>query len=368
MPDIWPLVRDCVKTITPYSPGKSSREVMDELGLTEVTKLASNENPLGPSPRAVAAMQAALDQVHIYPDPTWADLRAALGAFYNLDPAGILIGRGSDEVIHMLGLSLLNPGDEVIFSLPPFALYPFTATITEARQIGIPSRDMVHDLAAMQAAISPRTKLIIIGNPCNPTGTIVRQDAVTRFLDAVPDHCVVCFDEAYAEYVEDPAYPDSLQYAREGRLTISLRTFSKAYGLAGLRVGYGMAHPEVAKAVGLVCEPFNVSTLAQVAALAALADCEHVQRSVATNQAGKRDLYAAFERMGREYVPTEANFIFVNTGIDSRACFDGLMRRGVTVRTGDIFGFPTWIRVTVGLPTENQRFIAALEQVLAGEG
>lgn len=367
MADIWKLVRDNVKTIVPYSPGKSSREVMEELGLTEVTKLASNENPLGPSPKAVAAMQQALQEVHIYPDPTWAELRAALGAFYDMPPEGVLVGRGSDEIIHMMGLTLLNPCDEVIYSLPPFALYPFTATVTNARQVGIPSRGMDHDLEAMLAAITDRTRLIFIGSPCNPTGTIVKRDALADFMAQVPDHCLVCFDEAYSEYVEDPDYPDTLPYAREGRLTISLRTFSKVYGLAGLRVGYGLAHPEVAKALGLTCEPFNVSTLAQVAALAALGDREHVARSVQVNREGKAYLYGEFRRLGLEYVPTEANFIFVNVGLDSQECFDGLMGRGVTVRTGEIFGplYTTFIRVTIGTPEQNEKFVRALEEVIA---
>jgi histidinol-phosphate aminotransferase len=366
--DIWKLVRDNVKTIVPYSPGKSSREVMEELGLTEVTKLASNENPLGPSPKAVAAMQQALQEVHIYPDPTWAELRAAIGAFYDMPPEGVLVGRGSDEIIHMMGLALLNPGDEVIYSLPPFALYPFTATVTNARQVGIPSRGMDHDLEAMLAAVTDRTRLIFVGSPCNPTGTVVKRDALADFMAQVPDHCLVCFDEAYSEYVEDPEYPDTLPYAREGRLTISLRTFSKAYGLAGLRVGYGLAHPEVARAIGLTCEPFNVSLLALVAAQAALGDREHVARSVQVNREGKEYLYGEFRRLGLEYVPTQSNFIFVDVGLDSQECFDGLMRRGVTVRTGEIFGpqYTTFIRVTIGTREQNEKFMRALEEVIAG--
>ena len=337
---------------------------MEELGIAEVIKLASNENAMGPSPKAVAAMGAALQDVHIYPDPTWAELRAALGEFYDVDPEGVIIGRGSDEIIHMLGLSLLNPGEQVIYSLPPFALYPFTTTITDCEHVTIPSKNMVHDLDAMLDAITEKTKLIFVANPCNPTGTIVKRDAVADFMDAVPDHCLVCFDEAYYEYVEDLDYPDTLEYAREGRLTISLRTFSKAYGLAGLRIGYGIADPEVAKAVRLTCEPFNISGIALVAAIAGLTDQDQVTRSVAMNKAGKEYLYAEFERMGLEYVPTEANFIFVNVGIDSQECFDGLMRRGVTVRTGDIFGHDTWVRVTIGTQDQSERFIGALGEVL----
>ena len=364
MADIWDLVRENVKKIKPYSPGKSSKEVMDELGITDVTKLASNENSLGPSPKAIEAMQKVLCQSHIYPDPTWAELRAALGEFYDMDPAGILIGRGSDEIIHMIGLALLNEGEEVIYSLPPFALYPFTTTLMDCKHVTVPSKNHVHDLDAILAAITPKTKLIFICNPCNPTGTIVKQDAIDKFMEQVPDHCFVIFDEAYMEYVEDPDYPKTLKYAREGRFCMTLNTFSKAYGLAGLRVGYGIAHPNVAAAIKLTCEPFNVSIIAQAAALAALADREHVEKSVAMNSAGKKQIYAAFEAMGLEYLPTEANFIFVNVGINSVECFDKLMHHGVTVRTGEVFNYPEWIRVTVGTEAENNRFINALQDVL----
>lgn len=367
VPDIWSLVRESVKTITPYSPGKSSREVMEELGLSSVTKLASNENPLGPSPKAMEAIRAAVDQVHIYPDPGWVELREDLGAFYNVDPDGVIIGRGSDEVIHMLGTSLLNPGDEVIYSLPPFALYPFTATVMDCAHVEIPStgpRGMDHDLDAMADAITDKTKLIFLGNPCNPTGTILTSAQIDAFMDRVPDHCLVAFDEAYVEYVQSPDYPDTFRYVREGRLCISLRTFSKAYGLAGMRIGYGIAAPEVAKAIRLTCEPFNAPLLSLVAARAALADRAFVESSVRVNEEGKTQLYAAFAQMGLDYQPTEANFIFVEVGIDSKECFNQLMRRGVTVRTGDIFGFNEWIRVTVGTREQNQHFIDALRDVL----
>jgi len=365
VPDIWSLVRESVRQITPYSPGKSSKEVMEELGIEEVTKLASNENPLGTSPKAIEAMQRALQDVYVYPDPNWVDLRRTLGEFYAVDPEGIIIGRGSDEIIHMMGLSFISPGDEVIYSLPAFALYPFTTTLMAGVHRCIPSANHEHDIRAIAGAITDRTKLIFLANPCNPTGTMLTAEAIAWFMDQVPDHCLVAFDEAYYEYVDDPAYPDTLQYAREGRHCISLRTFSKAYGLAGLRVGYGIAHPEVAKAIRLSCEPFNVGLLSLAAAEAALGDREHVERSVAVNREGKQYLYAEFERLGLQYLPTQANYIFVNTGIDSRVCFDRLMRRGVTVRTGDIFGYATWVRVTIGTREQNGRFITALEEAIA---
>jgi len=362
--DISDLVRNSIKQITPYSPGKSSREVKEELGLSEVTKLASNENPLGPCPQAIQAMQQAASDVYFYPDPLCRDLTAALADKLDVDPDGILVGRGSDEIIHMMGLAFVNPGEEIIYSDPWFAMYPITAALMDARAVTILHRDFAHDLEAMAAAITDRTKLILISNPYNPTGTIVTAEQMSEFMEAIPDHVIVGFDEAYYEYVDDPDYPDCLDYVREGRNAVVLRTFSKAYGLAGLRIGYGIAPPEVATALKQVREPFNVSGISQVAALASLEDPDQVQRSFQLVQDGKQYLYEQFEQMGLSYVPTQANFIFVDVGIDSRKCFDELMRRGVTVRTGDIFGTPTHIRVTIGTMEQNRKFIEALRDVL----
>ncbi len=364
MSDISDLVRNSIKQITPYSPGKSSREVKEELGLSEVTKLASNENPLGPCPQAIQAMQQAASDVYFYPDPLCRDLTAALADKLDVDPDGILVGRGSDEIIHMMGLAFVNPGEEIIYSDPWFAMYPITAALMDARAVTILHRDFAHDLEAMAAAITDRTKLILISNPYNPTGTIVTAEQMSEFMEAIPDHVIVGFDEAYYEYVDDPDYPDCLDYVREGRNAVVLRTFSKAYGLAGLRIGYGIAPPEVATALKQVREPFNVSGISQVAALASLEDPDQVQRSFQLVQDGKQYLYEQFEQMGLSYVPTQANFIFVDVGIDSRKCFDELMRRGVTVRTGDIFGTPTHIRVTIGTMEQNRKFIEALRDVL----
>ncbi len=358
------IVRPSIKQIKPYSPGKSSQEVMAELGIEEVTKLASNENPLGPSPKAIAAMQQAAAEVYVYPDPQCCDLTEALAVHWQVDPEGIVVGRGSDEIIHMLGLAFVNPGEEVIYSDPPFALYPFTTTIMDGKSVRIPHKDFVHDLSAMAAAITGKTKLIFISNPYNPTGTIVTADEVAGFMAQVPDNVIVAFDEAYIEYVDDPNYGEGLPFVREGRNAIVLRTFSKAYGLAGLRIGYGIAPPELVAALKQVREPFNVAGMAQVAALASLQDPAQVARSFRLVQEGKQYLYGEFDEMGLAYVPTQANFILVDIGIDSQECFDSLMRCGVTVRTGDIFGLPTHIRVTIGTREQNQQFISALREVL----
>lgn len=359
------LIRQTVRRIVPYSPGKSSAEVMAELGIEKVTKLASNENPVGPSPRVVEALCAAAASTHIYPDPECVELSQALGAHLDVDPAQIVVGRGSDEIIHMLGLAFLEEGDNVVFSAPPFALYPHTARLMGAEERVVPHRDFRHDLEAMAAATDARTKLLFISNPYNPTGTIVTADEVERLMARVPDTCIVVFDEAYVEYVRDPQFPDTLSYVRSERRCAVLRTFSKAYALAGLRIGYGVAPPDIAAALKQVREPFNVSSLAQTAALAALADQEHVARCVAINTEGIAYLEEQFSAMGLQYVPTQANFIFVDVGMDSVECFDGLMRRGVTVRTGEIFGLPTFIRVTVGTREQNEQFISALSEVLA---
>ncbi len=358
------LVRPTVKRITPYSPGKSSAEVFAELGISDVIKLASNEHPLGPSPLAIKAMQDAAAETAVYPDPLCVKLTQALADHLQVLADNIIVGRGSDEVIHMLGLAFLNPGEEIVFSQYPFAMYPITAYLSDCVAVQVPAKGFDHDLDAMAAAVTDKTKLIFIGNPCNPTGTIVTARQVEEFMNRMPDHVVVIFDEAYFEYVDDPAFPDTLTYVREGRKVAVLRTFSKVYALAGLRIGYGACSKSVADALKLVREPFNVSSMAQVAALASLKDREHVRRSVQMVAEGKAYLYEQLDLMGLEYVPTQGNFVLVNTGRDSRAIFDALMRRGITVRTGDIFGLHTWIRVTIGTLEHKQSFIKALIEAL----
>ncbi len=358
------LMRKTIKRIVPYSPGKSSAEVMAELGIERVTKLASNENPLGPSPLAVQAMREVAEGVFVYPDPECRELTAGLAARMGVPEETVVVGRGSDEIIHMLGLGFVNEGDNLVFAAPPFAMYPITARLMGAEERVIPQREFRHDLDAMADAVDEKTKLIFISNPYNPLGTIVTADEVERFMDRMPDTCIVVWDEAYVEYADDPAFPDTLRYVREGRRCAVLRTFSKAWALAGLRVGYGAMPEDIAIVLKQVREPFNVDIMAQAAAIASLNDPDQVTRSVANNNAGKDYLYAQFEAMGLEYIPTQSNFVMVNVGMDSVECFDLLMRKGVTVRTGEIFGLPSWLRVTIGLPEENERFIEALRAVL----
>jgi len=358
------LVRPCVKGLTPYVPGKPIDEVHREFGLTDIIKLASNENPLGPSPRAVEAIRAAAADVRLYPDNDCFALRRALSAHLGIPGEQLLLGHGSDELIHNIGLAFVAPGDEVMMCCGPFSQYEFTAKLMAAAPVMVPLVDWAYDLPAMARALTPRTKVVFIASPNNPTGTIVRRAELAAFLRALPPTAVLVMDEAYHEYVDDPDYPDSLALVREGKNVIVLRTFSKIYALAGLRLGYGATTPALAAAMNAVREPFNVSSLAQVAAVASLADPEQVTRTVRLNTEAKLTFYAGFDKLGLRYTRSFANFVWVDLGRDCREVFLELLRLGVIVRTGDIFGAPTHVRVTTGTPEENARFLAALGQVL----
>lgn len=357
-------IRETIRRIQPYQPGKPIEEVEREYGVSNIIKLASNENPLGPSPLAIEAMREAVEQVRLYPDNDCYYLRQELADFLGFAPDEVIIGRGSDEVIHMIGLALLNPGEEVIMATPQFTLYDFTAYAMDCEPVLVPMRDFVTDLPAMRERVTDRTKLVFIANPNNPMGTMLTQAEMDTFLDGLPDRVVVVLDEAYYEYVDRDGYPRSLQYVRQGLNVIVLRTFSKIYALAGLRIGYGIARREMVTWLNQVREPFNVSNVAQAAARASLRDPEQVARSQRANQEGKQYLSAEFDRLGLRYVPTQTNFILVDIGVPCRPAFVELLKRGVIVRTADIFGLPTYVRVTIGLPEENRRFISALEEVL----
>lgn len=363
------LVRESVLKLRPYVPGKPIEEVKRELGLPDdfsIIKLASNENVLGPSPRAIQAMRAATESVWLYPDDTCFELKNALAAHWKLTPNHFIIGNGSDEIIHFLALAFLDKerGDEVIFGAPSFVQYKAAAMIADCAFHAVPlDGEMRHDLKAMKAQINPKTRLIFIANPNNPTGTTVSRLRFEEFLNGLPSHVIVVLDEAYQEYVADEDNPRAFDYL-ENHNVIALRTFSKAYGLAGTRVGYGLARPELIGWLQQVRGPFNVNTLAQVAAIAALDDQIHLQNSIEVNAQGRAQLEAAFGAMNLEYVPSQANFVLVNIGRDSAASFNELLRRGVIVRTGTPFGLDNWLRVTVGTREMNQRFISALREVL----
>lgn len=348
-----------------YVPGKPIEEVKRELGIDDVIKLASNENPLGASPLGKKAAEKALNDLHIYPDSNCYYLKNKISKHTGIDQQGILVGNGSDELLKLLAETFLSPGDEVIYAEPSFMEYEFTARIMGADCVAVPlDASFKHDLPAMQKAITGKTKIIYLCNPNNPTGSIVGSEEIDQFMAAVPEDVLVVFDEAYYEYVESSEYVSGTKYLSQGRNVVVMRTLSKIYGLAALRVGYALTTPEIAQAVERVTEPFNVNHLAQVAATAALDDINHVNESRKTNQEGKQYLYSEFEKLALKYVPTEANFIFVDTGKECRGVFQALLEKGVIVRTGDIFGYPTFIRVTIGNKEENERFVRSLIEVL----
>ena len=353
-----------IARLRPYIPGKPIEEVERELGLTDIIKLASNENPLGPSPRAVAALTGLAAHVQMYPEGSAPLLRAAVARHESMPPECFVFGNGSDEVLHLLTLAFLQPGDETVQGDPSFAMYEIYATQANAHVVKVPLVNYTHDLEAMADAITPHTRLIFIANPNNPTGTLVTATQVERFLNRVPDDVLVVMDQAYDEYVHHPDKPDLRPLIREGRNIAVLHTFSKAYGLAGLRVGYGLMRPEIAEVLNRVRSPFNVNLLAQAAAAAALEDQEHIRHSVTLNAEGRALFYAACQHLGLDFVPSDANFVLVDTGRDSRIVFDKLQRLGVIVRAGAGLGLPTHIRVTVGTMPQNQRFVAALTDVL----
>ncbi len=359
-----PMVGENVTRLVPYRPGKPIEEVKRELGLTEVIKLASNENSLGPSPLAVQALREAAERVHLYPDATCYELREAVSAYLRVPGDWLVFGNGSDDVLHLLGVTFLEPDDEVIQAYPSFVRYEAAAILNHAPCHLVPLRDWTHDLDAMAQRINERTRLIFICNPNNPTGTSVGAEAVRRFMDVVPERAIVVFDEAYYDYSERPDFPDALSYISAGRNVVALRTFAKMYGLAGVRIGYGISTPEIAGYLDRVREPFNVSVLAQAAGVAALQDLAHVQRTREMNAAGKRFFYDTFDRLQLSYAQSDANFVWVDVGRPSRAVFDALLRRGVIVRTGDVFGAQTHLRVTIGTQQENERFASALEDIL----
>ncbi len=350
--------------LKPYVAGKPIDEVKRELGIKDIIKLASNENPFGASPIAMAAVQESLGDLHFYPDSNNFNLKNKIASLTNHDVDGIVVGNGSDEILKLIAETFLNPGDEIITSDPTFSEYDFTATIMGAKNIKTPAKNYVHDLAAMTNAITAHTKIIYVCNPNNPTGAIVTEQQLDTFMAGVPEDVLVVFDEAYFEYVNHPHYTSGTKYLANGRNAIVLRTFSKIYGLAGLRVGYGLTTPGIAEAIERVTEPFNVNLLAQIGAAAAIDDIEHINKSFQMNLSGKEYLYKEFEDLGLEYVKTEANFILVDTKKDCQEVFTELLKLGIIVRTGNIFGYSTFIRVTIGSSEENKRFITGLKKVL----
>ena len=352
-----------INSLQPYEAGKPIAEVKRELGLTDVVKLASNENPLGPSPRAIQAISGALANLHLYPEGSCPELRRVLAGYLSVNEDELIFGNGSDELIHLIGITFLEEGDEVLQAVPTFVRYEAAAVLNRAKCVSVPMKDWAYDFNALITGLSDRTRLIFLPNPNNPTGAYLSTADVERLLASIPPRCIVCFDEAYYEYVDAADFPVALDYVRSCQNVIVLRTFSKVYGLAGLRIGYGVARPEIVDALNRVREPFNVNSLAQVAAAAALEDDDHRRRSKEMTAEGRTWLTAALGEIGVRAYPSQANFLWVDTGRDGRKLFQALLHHGVIVRTGDIFGAPTFLRITVGTQRENERLIQALKEV-----
>lgn len=353
------LVKPAVLTQPIYEPGKPIEYVARELGLDPATiiKLASNENPFGPSPKAVAAAKLALEHGELYPDGGCYELREKLAQARGLGADQFVIGNGSNEIIELVGHALLGPGDEVVMGAPAFVVYKLVTLVFGAKAVEIPLTNFRHDLPAMAAAITPRTKLVYVCTPNNPTGTANTEEELLAFARGLPDHVVCVFDEAYAEFL-DPA-PDLRPLIREGRNVICLRTFSKIYGLASLRIGYGYASPATIALLNRVRQPFNVNAIAQAAAVAALDDRGFTERCAMENRAGLLQLESGFAKLGLQFVPSVANFVLVRVG-DGLGVFDALQRRGVIVRPVKSYGLPEWVRVTVGSREQNERLLTEL--------
>ena len=365
MTEMKKLYKDYVQEIVPYEPGKPIEEVERELGLLHVTKLASNENPLGPSRKALRAMRAALRRVHLYPDGRSFELRKRLSEEFTLPEDQFVIGNGSNEIIELLARGFLNEGDKVISSETSFLVYPLITKACGASYVSVPMKNFRYDLKGILEQIDERTRLIFIANPNNPTGAYVNANEVEDFLSKVPKDVIVCFDEAYIDFVEAKDFPYLLFHVKANKPNvILLRTFSKSFGLAGLRIGYGMGSKELIQYLEKIRQPFNINRLAQIGAAAALDDHLFLWRTRRVVSRGRLYLYRKFKRLGLEFVPSEANFVLVHVKRDARKVTQALIERGVIVRPMNAYGLDSYIRVTIGTRFELMRFIHALKKVL----
>ena len=364
--DFLTLATAGVRKLQPYQPGKPMEELERELGLTEIIKLASNENPLGPGALARAAVRAQIDELGRYPDGNGFALKAMLSQRLGVAPDSVTLGNGSNDVLELIVRAFCTPEQEVIFSQHAFAVYPLATQAVGAKAVVTPALEWGHDLDAMTNAITEHTRVIFVANPNNPTGTWSTEEALKTLLAAARGDVLVVVDEAYREYVDEPTYPNCAGWVERHPNLIVTRSFSKIYGLGGLRVGYAVSDPVVADILNRVRQPFNVNNLAMVAAVASLQDDEHVTRSIELNRVELARLTDAFSGLGLGYVPSVGNFISVDVGRDALPVYEALLREGVIVRPiGGGYGMPNHLRVTVGLETENTRFLQALEKVLS---
>lgn len=359
------LIRQELDPMVPYAPGLRASEVRERIGGRAVHKLSSNENPFGPVPAAIAGMTAVLPHLNRYPDGSTRALKRRLAQHLGVDERHIVVGNGSNELLRIIAQSVLRPGDEVVFAWPSFVVYPMAAQLMGATAVRVPlAKGEVHDLEAMLEAITPNTRIVFLCNPNNPTGTIYRKAEFERFLERVPEHVLVVADEAYFEYVTSGDYPDALRYFDGVRPLVVLRTFSKIYSLAALRVGYGVMPEPLVEAVNKVREPFNVNSVAQIAAYYSLDDSDEIARRVRLNAKQRGTLYAAFERLGVRFEPSQANFVYVHTD-RPRDLFEALLAEGVIVRD---FGTSPALRVGVGTEEDTAATVAAFERAIDALG
>ncbi len=358
------VVKPHIRELAPYEPGKPPEELERELGVVGAIKLASNESPIGPSPRAIAAVREALEGLHRYPDGACFALRSRLAEHFGVEGKQLVFGCGADELLELTAKTFLGPGDEAVYAWPSFAMYPIVVKGMGATPVQVPlDADLVHDLDAMRAAITDRTRVVFVCNPNNPTGTSVGAEAFDAFVASLPEDVVLVVDEAYYEFARRPDFPQAIEWLARRPGTMVMRTFSKIYGLAGLRVGYGVCDPEMADYLNRARHPFNVNRLAEVAALAALDDTEHAARSRQVNAEGAEYLTRELTDLGIEVWPTDANFLLIRAG---EGFFDKLQREGVIVRPLDGFGMPDCLRVSIGLPEENERLVKTLARLRKG--
>jgi histidinol-phosphate aminotransferase len=363
--NIYTLAAAGVQRLIPYKAGKPIEELERELGLTQITKLASNENPLGPGKKALEAIASALSELALYPDGSGFLLKQALANKYAVDDSQITLGNGSNEILELVARAFLTPEHEAVFSQHAFAVYPIVTQAVGATAVVVPALNYGHDLDAMLLAVTEKTRLVFIANPNNPTGTLLSQASLARFLDALPNSCVCVLDEAYFEFVNSAEPINSIAWLKEHPNLLITRTFSKAYGLAGLRIGYGLSSPQMADILNRVRQPFNNNNLALVAALAALDDDEHLQQTIAVNTHGMQQLVDGFKALNLAWIPSAGNFVLVDLKQAAMPIYEALLRKGVIVRPVAVYELPNHLRISIGTKTENQLFLDALTEILA---
>lgn len=362
--NIIKLARSGIQVLKEYIPGKPIEEVKREYGLDEIIKMASNENPFGPSPKAVEAMIKAINNVNLYPEGSSLMLRQKIAGNFGINEDMVILANGADNVLGLIAQATVNEGDEVVMGDPTFAAYETRTRIMGGLPVKVPLKNFTYDLPAVAKKITSKTKLVFVCNPNNPTGTIVNREEVEDFMNAVPHECIVVFDEAYGEFVSPNIYPQTIKYIQDQRNVMMVRTFSKLFGLAGLRVGYAVGPKHLMSMLRKVVEPFPVNRLAQSGALAAIDDHEFSDKVLAENEKGKKYLYQQFSKMKMAYCPSYTNFIFVDLGMDGQLVFTKLLEQGIIIRPGGLWHYPQFARITIGTWDQNEKLIQALKKII----